>query len=309
MLDDGAHRRAPRRSAAAARQFEQRRRAVDELIYDEIARRREAPDLDEREDVFSMLLLARDEDGQPMSDHELRDELVTLLVAGHETTATGLAWAFELLLRNPPRPGAAAAPRSRTATTPTSTRSSRRRCGCGPWYPASAASSASEPFEVGGYLIPPGVEINPSIAVIHRRPDRYPEPGEFRPERFLGPGLPRHLHVAALRRRRSALPRSELRHLRDEGGDPAGARARAASGRRPPAREGRAQGRHVRAETRRTRDPDRAAEAGTGARRATLEAAGPPAGGALSSDRRDRLRSLRCTIRCGQSERSSARWW
>ena len=93
-------RRALRRRGAV-RRFEERRRAVDELIYDEIARRREAPDLDEREDVFSMLLLARDEDGEPMTDQELRDELVTLLVAGHETTATGLAWAFELLLRNP----------------------------------------------------------------------------------------------------------------------------------------------------------------------------------------------------------------
>src|SRR3954447_679178 len=83
------------------RQFEQRRRALDELIYAEIAARRDAVDLEDRTDVFSMLLLARDEDGAAMTDRELRDELVTLLVAGHETTATGLAWAFELLLRNP----------------------------------------------------------------------------------------------------------------------------------------------------------------------------------------------------------------
>jgi cytochrome P450 len=70
--------------------FDERRGMVDELIYDEIARRRDAPDLSEREDVFSMLLLARDEDGESMTDKELGDELVTLLVAGHETTATGL---------------------------------------------------------------------------------------------------------------------------------------------------------------------------------------------------------------------------
>src|SRR5918996_4057167 len=81
--------------------FEDRRLAVDRLIYEEIAHRRAAPDLEERDDVFSMLVLARHEDGSGMSDQELRDELVTLLVAGHETTATGLAWAFELLLRNP----------------------------------------------------------------------------------------------------------------------------------------------------------------------------------------------------------------
>ena len=86
--------------AGAGQSFHDRRRALDELIYREIARRRSAVDLDRREDVFSMLLLARGEDGQPMSDEELRDELVTLLVAGHETTATALAWAFELLLRN-----------------------------------------------------------------------------------------------------------------------------------------------------------------------------------------------------------------
>jgi cytochrome P450 family 135 len=82
------------------RQFEEDRRLVDELIYEEIARRRAETDLDQREDVFSMLLLARDDEDRPMSDRELRDELVTLLVAGHETTATGLAWTFELLLRN-----------------------------------------------------------------------------------------------------------------------------------------------------------------------------------------------------------------
>ena len=75
-----------------------------------------------------MLLLARDEDGEAMTDGELRDELVTLLVAGHETTATGLAWAFELLLRNPPVLSGLRA-RSRRATAPTSTRWSRRRCG------------------------------------------------------------------------------------------------------------------------------------------------------------------------------------
>src|SRR5918995_1356724 len=85
----------------AAQRFMERRRLVDEAIYGEIARRREAPDLESRDDVFSMLVLARDEDGNGLTDAELRDELVTLLVAGHETTATGLAWTFERLLRAP----------------------------------------------------------------------------------------------------------------------------------------------------------------------------------------------------------------
>ncbi len=74
---------------------------ADSLLYEEIELRRREPDLDERTDVLSLLLRARDEDGEPMSDAELRDELITLLAAGHETTATGLAFAFDLLLHNP----------------------------------------------------------------------------------------------------------------------------------------------------------------------------------------------------------------
>jgi len=80
-----------RRQRGRFAEFRQRKASADELIYDEIARRREVTDLDQREDVFSFLLQARDEDGRPLTDTELRDELVTLLVAGHETTATGLA--------------------------------------------------------------------------------------------------------------------------------------------------------------------------------------------------------------------------
>jgi cytochrome P450 len=175
--------------AGRTREFEQRRRAVDELIYDEIARRREAPDLDDREDVFSMLLVARDEEDQRMSDQELRDELVTLLVAGHETTATGLAWAFELLLRNPrvlERLQAALLEGDDAYLDAVVKETLRIR----PVVSGIGRVVRQEHYEVGGYLIPPGVEINPSIAAIHRRPDRYPQPGEFRPERFLGPDPP-----------------------------------------------------------------------------------------------------------------------
>ncbi|HZV74253.1 MAG TPA: cytochrome P450, partial [Conexibacter sp.] len=83
------------------RYVQRRLRAADALLYEEIARRRSAPDLDERTDVLSLLLRARDEDGRQMTDAELRDELMTMLLAGHETTATGLAFAFDLLLHNP----------------------------------------------------------------------------------------------------------------------------------------------------------------------------------------------------------------
>ena len=178
-----------RLGAAAGRTFEESRRRLDDLIYEEIARRREAADLEEREDVFSMLLLARDEDGRPMTDRELRDELVTLLVAGHETTATGLAWALELLLRNPAvlerlRLELAAGDEGYLEAVVKETLRLR------PVILGVGRVVRGEPFEVGGYAIPPGVEINPSIAAIHRRADRYPAPEAFRPERFLGPDAP-----------------------------------------------------------------------------------------------------------------------
>jgi cytochrome P450 len=169
--------------------FQRQRRAVDEMIYAEIARRRAAPDLAERTDVLSMLLLARDEEGEAMTDAELRDELVTLLVAGHETTATGLAWAFELLLRNP-----AARARAQAAATAGDTayldavvkETLRRRT----VVPGVGRVVRGAPFELNGYVIPPGIEINPSIAGMHRRGDSYPDPTAFRPERFLGDDPP-----------------------------------------------------------------------------------------------------------------------
>ena len=177
------------RARGAVRMFEERRRRVDELIFDEISRRRGAPDLEEREDVFSSLLLARDEDGQPMTDQEVRDELVTLLVAGHETTATGLAWTFDLLLHDE---------RVRTKLQralgddgdeyldAVVKESLRAR----PVIPGVGRVVNGAPYQLGDYSIPTGIEINPSIAMVHRRPDTYPEPGEFRPERFLEDGAP-----------------------------------------------------------------------------------------------------------------------
>jgi cytochrome P450 len=173
----------------SVQRFEERRRALDSLIYEEIASRRMAPDLEERKDILSMLLLARDDEGQPMSDRELRDELVTLLVAGHETTATGLAWAFELLLRNPPvleRLRAALAPDDLAYLDAVVKETLRVR----PVVPGIGRVVRGEPFELGDYVIPDGIEINPSIAAIHRRADCYPEPLAFRPERFLDSDSP-----------------------------------------------------------------------------------------------------------------------
>ena len=168
----------------AMRRFEERRRALDEMIFDEIARRRRVPDLEDRQDVFSTLLLARDDEGNEMTDKELRDELVTLLVAGHETTATGLAWAFDLLLHDK---HAQARLRETLASGDESYLDAvvKETLRVRPVIPGVGRVVRGEPYELNGYVLPPGTEINPSIVMIHRRADHYPEPFRFRPERFL----------------------------------------------------------------------------------------------------------------------------
>jgi cytochrome P450 len=170
------------REARLNDQFADARRAVDEVLYPEIARRRGLGDdaLAQTDDVFSALLLAEDENGERLSDAEVRDELVTLLLAGHETTATGLAWCFDLLL-HAPEVYARAQERDERYLDAVVKESLRIR----PVIPGVGRVVRGEPFRVGGYVIPPGIEINPSIRVIHRREDLYPHAREFRPERFL----------------------------------------------------------------------------------------------------------------------------
>jgi cytochrome P450 len=157
---------------------------VDRLLYEEIATRRRQEDLETRTDVLSMLLKAEHDNGQPMSDQEIRDELITLLVAGHETTASGLAWAVERIIRQPDA-------QARLVE--------ETRAGDGYRYvdavvketlrmrPVLALVSRrlTEPMEVGGFSLPAGVKVAPSIYLVHRRPDIYPDPEQFRPERFL----------------------------------------------------------------------------------------------------------------------------
>jgi cytochrome P450 len=158
------------------------RAAVDEALYSEIRRRRDDPALADRSDIFSLLLQARDEDGEPLTDREMRDELVTLLIAGHETTATGLAWAFERLVRHPAaldRLGAGADAAEYADAVVHETLRLR------PPIPIVARRVVGEPFSLGGRAIPVGVMIAPCIYLVHRRPDVYPDPYAFRPERFL----------------------------------------------------------------------------------------------------------------------------
>jgi cytochrome P450 len=176
---------------ALARRFEEQRRAVDEILYAEIARRRAEPDsaLAERDDVFSALLLAQDESGQRLTDQEVRDELVTLLLAGHETTATGLAWTFDLLLHTPSVLARLqdSLPSGDSEYIDAVVKESLR---VRPVIPGIGRVVRGSSFSLNGYEIPPGVEINPSIRMIHRRADLYPDAAEFRPERFLGADAP-----------------------------------------------------------------------------------------------------------------------
>jgi cytochrome P450 len=170
-----------RRSPAA--RFRRALARVDELVFTEIAERRGAgePDGRERDDVLSLLLAARHEDGSPMTDRELRDELVTLLTAGHETTATGLSWAFERLLRTPRVHERLLASLDDDEYVDAVVKETLR---VRPVV-ADVVRTLTRDTEVGGYLLPAGTMVVPAIAAVHARPDLWPEPHEFRPERFL----------------------------------------------------------------------------------------------------------------------------
>jgi cytochrome P450 len=168
------------------RRFLDAREEVDRLLFAEIAERRAAPpeELAARTDVLSLLLQARDEDGEPLTDHELRDELMTLLLAGHETTATALAWTFELLHRRPDAHARATAEaRGPAEETPwldaVATESLRLK----PPIP-SVVRRLTEPRTVLGHTLPAGTRLAPCIYLMHRRADLYPRPTAFLPERF-----------------------------------------------------------------------------------------------------------------------------
>jgi cytochrome P450 family 135 len=158
-------------------------RGVDRLLYAEIDERRRTGDLDERGDVLSILLQARHEDGQSMSDVEIRDELVTLLLAGHETTATALAWAVERLVRHPEHQARlteeihAGEHQFRDAVVKETLRLRP--------VLSVVGRRLKAPMQIGGVRLPAGVTVVPSIYLMHRRPDIYPDPERFRPERFL----------------------------------------------------------------------------------------------------------------------------
>jgi cytochrome P450 len=211
--------------------FKRRLHAADAALQQEIERRRREPDLDARTDVLSLLLRARDEQGREMTDGELRDELFTMLAAGHETTATALAFAFDLLLRNPP---VLARLREQIAASDgdeyldaVAKETLRLR----PVLDA-AERTLTKPRTVAGWELPAGVKVYPGIALVHMREDLYPQARRFRPERFIedgaesytwlpfGGGIRRCLGAALAQAEivevlRVAVPACELRPLRE----------------------------------------------------------------------------------------------
>ena len=166
---------------------------ADRLLFAEIADRRADPNLAERTDVLAMLVRAGDDDGRTMTDSELRDQLMTLLVAGHDTTATALSWALERLIRHPDKlDRAVRAADASAAGDP-----------AGDEYLDAIAKETlrirpvvfdvgrvvTQPVELAGYRLPVGVMVAPGIGLVHSSPEQYPHPDRFDPERMLGATL------------------------------------------------------------------------------------------------------------------------
>ena len=162
-------------------------RTLDIPTYQVIAERRKADDLTDRADILSMLLLAETEEGERLSDREVRDELLTLVLAGHETTANTLAWAWERLTRNPDaydtlkhavRSGGEDADEQIEWVI---NETMRNR----PLVPI-VGRRTTVPWQLGEYGVAAGTPISISIVMLHHREDLYPDPWNFRPERWRG---------------------------------------------------------------------------------------------------------------------------
>jgi cytochrome P450 family 135 len=161
---------------------------VDRALFAEIERRRADPTSTDRADVLSLLLEARDESGEPMTDQEIRDQLLTLLVAGHETTANALSWAFERLVHQPDvleRLVGELAAGHEDYLEAVIKETLRFR----PVLPI-VARKLTETVRIEGFRYPPGTVLMPCVFLAHHNPRVYDEPEAFRPERFLGRDAP-----------------------------------------------------------------------------------------------------------------------
>lgn len=172
-------------------------RETDEALHAEIRRRRAEPADPERHDILSMLLAVRDPEGRPLSDGDIRDELVTMLLAGHETTGTALAWTMERLLAHPEAYARAEAECDQvTGGGPIGREHVPRlvyldaviqeTLRLRPIMPVGGVRKLTAPFEVGGFVVPKGATMANCMYLAMLRPEAFPEPGRFLPERFLG---------------------------------------------------------------------------------------------------------------------------
>jgi len=174
------------RRAGALRIWPRRAQAnkeIDDVVMPLIAQRRNDPCLNEQHDILALLMCARGDEGERLSDSEIRDDVITLMLAGHETTATTLAWVFDLLLHHPDalrRVQSEALSGEEDFTTAVINETLRIR----PPAPFTARVAA-QPFPIGGYCVDAGTRIVVHIVAINRNPHTYDHPNEFRPERFL----------------------------------------------------------------------------------------------------------------------------
>jgi len=172
------------------RALRDRMQEADRLLYAEIAERRADPNLAERTDVLAMLVRATEEDGRALSDRELRDQLMTLLVAGHDTTATGLSWTLERLTRHP-------------TILDKAVQAADAEDSAGDEYLDAVAKETlrirpvvfdvgrvlKEPVELAGYQLPAGVMVVPAIGLVHSDSQVYPDAERFDPDRMVGANL------------------------------------------------------------------------------------------------------------------------
>jgi cytochrome P450 len=160
---------------------------IDHFTYGVISERRADPELEAREDILSLIMRARTEEGEALSDQEVRDELLTVILAGFETTANSLAWAWERLVRNPAayealREGVRSDQDAEGHVERVILETMRNR----PVIPA-VGRRVQVPWRLGDYLVPAGAPVTISILLVHHREDVYPEPFAYRPERWLLP--------------------------------------------------------------------------------------------------------------------------
>ncbi len=184
------------------REFRRLRAQADEMIFALIEERRSSPD-QSGDDVLAMLLQARHDDGTPMSPQELRDELMTSLVAGHETTASQLAWLFERLAREPRVIHRLQEERELGEGEEYLTATVYEVLRLRPVLPNAEPRLTKQPVKIGPITYPPGVSLLASAWLVHHDPEIYPDPLAFTPERFLGqaPGTYTWLPFGGGRRR------------------------------------------------------------------------------------------------------------